>query len=479
MAKTAITPTRAENFSEWYQNVIVAADLAENSPSAGSMTVKPYGWAIWELMQSELDRRIKEVGVQNVQFPTLIPLDYFDKEAQHVEGFAKESMIVTHHRLKMIDGKLQADPESKLTEPYILRPTSETIIGEAMSRWIQSYRDLPTKLNQWTSVFRWEMRPRMFLRTREFFWQEGHNVFATAEEARADALKMHGVYNDFMTDVLAIASITGEKTPEERFAGADHTYTREQIMQDGKALQVGTSHDLGQHFSKSFGIKFLGPDGKLEYAYTTSWGTTSRMVGSVIMVHADDDGLKLPPRIAPYQVVIIPIVREDNSDALNDYAAAIGDRLKASGVRVLVDASDARSNDKIWKWIKRGVPLRIEVGARERENNSATLTRRDLGKPSRRTVTIDELVDRAPALLDSMHADMLTAVRQRNVEMTTNVGSLDELGVALASGEIGFFRLRYDQTTSEAFEDLMDKYKISRRCLDDNDPAYVFVAKSY
>lgn len=479
MSKTAITPTRAEDFSQWYQNVIVAADLAENSPSAGNMTVKPYGWAIWELMRDELDRRIKACGVQNVQFPTLIPLEYFNKEAQHVEGFAKESMIVTHHRLKMIDGNLQPDPESKLTEPYVMRPTSETIIGEAMSRWVESYRDLPMKLNQWTSVFRWEMRPRMFLRTREFFWQEGHNVFATAAEADADAKKMHAVYNDFMTEVLAIESIVGEKTPEERFAGADHTYTREQIMQDGKALQVGTSHNLGQHFSKSFGIKFLGPDGKQEYAYTTSWGTTSRMIGSVIMTHGDDDGLKLPPAVAPYQIVIIPIVRGDTVDKLNRHAEKIGADLRNLGFRVMVDTTDARSSDKMWKWIKMGVPLRIEIGEREMDANTVTMTRRDLGKPSQRTIDVNEMMTSVGDILNQIQSDMLQAVKEQNKKLITNVSSLDELSADLAAGKIGFFRLKYDQTLNEQFDELMEKYKISRRCLDEKDPTYVYVAKSY
>ena len=291
--KTAITPTRAENFSEWYQNLITAADLAENAPVRGCMTIKPYGWAIWELMRDEMDRRIKTCGVQNAQFPLLIPINFFNREAEHVAGFAKEAAVVTHYRLKMIDGTLQPDPDSKLTEPYIIRPTSETIIGDAMSRWVQSYRDLPLKLNQWVNVMRWEMRPRLFLRTSEFYWQEGHNAFATHDDANADARKMHRVYGDYMREVLAIPSIMGEKTPEERFAGADHTYTLEHIMQDGKALQAGTSHDLGQHFSKSFGIQYLDTDGQLKYAWTTSWGVSTRMMGSLFMSHSDDDGLVL------------------------------------------------------------------------------------------------------------------------------------------------------------------------------------------
>lgn len=477
--KTAITPTRAENFSEWYQNLIVAADLAENSPVRGCMTIKPYGWAIWELMRDEMDKRIKACGVQNANFPLLIPIDFFNKEAEHVAGFAKECAVVTHHRLKMIDGKLQPDPDSKLTEPYIIRPTSETIIGEAMSRWVQSHRDLPLKLNQWVNVMRWEMRPRLFLRTSEFNWQEGHNVFATHEEANADARKMHKMYGDYMRDVLAIPSIMGEKTPEERFAGADHTYTLEHIMQDGKALQAGTSHDLGQHFSKSFGIQFLGTDGKLQHAWTTSWGTTTRMMGSLFMIHSDDDGLVLPPAVAPYQIVIIPIIREENADELNSFAEKVGQQLRDNGIRVLVDSSDMRAPDKMWKWIKRGVPLRVEIGAREMESDSVTITRRDLGKESKRTISVSDLMKEANDILSQIQVDMYNAAEARNKKMIKNVADLTELEKALTNGEIGFFRIKYEQTKDDRFDDLMEKYKISRRCLDDNDSSYVFVAKSY
>lgn len=477
--KTAITPTRAENFSEWYQNLIVAADLAENSPVRGCMTIKPYGWAIWELMRDEMDKRIKACGVQNANFPLLIPIDFFNKEAEHVAGFAKECAVVTHHRLKMIDGKLQPDPDSKLTEPYIIRPTSETIIGDAMSRWVQSHRDLPLKLNQWVNVMRWEMRPRLILRTSEFNWQEGHNVFATHEEANADARKMHKMYGDYMRDVLAIPSIMGEKTPEERFAGADHTYTVEQIMQDGKALQAGTSHDLGQHFSKSFGIQFLGTDGKLQHAWTTSWGTSTRMMGGLFLIHSDDDGLVLPPVVAPYQIVIIPIVREENADVLNAFAETVGQQLRDNGIRVLVDTSDMRAPDKMWKWIKRGVPLRVEIGAREMESDSVTITRRDLGKESKRTISVSDLMKEANDILSQIQVDMYNAAEARNKKMIKNVADLTELEKALTNGEIGFFRIKYEQTKDDRFDDLMEKYKISRRCLDDNDSSYVFVAKSY
>lgn len=477
--KTAITPTRAENFNEWYQSLIVAADLAENSPVRGCMTIKPYGWAIWELMRDEMDRRIKAEGVLNANFPLLIPIDFFNKEAEHVAGFAKEAAVVTHYRLKMIDGQLQPDPDAKLAEPYIIRPTSETIIGEAMSRWVQSHRDLPMKLNQWVNVMRWEMRPRMFLRTSEFNWQEGHNVFATHEEANADARKMHQVYGDYMRDILAIPSIMGEKTAEERFAGADHTYTLEHVMQDGKALQAGTSHDLGQHFAKSFGIQYSGKDGNLETAWTTSWGTSTRMMGSLFMAHSDDDGLILPPAVAPYQAVIIPIVRDENADALNAGAEKIAEQLRAVGVRVLVDVSDMRSADKMWKWIKRGVPLRLELGNREMESGAVTVTRRDLGKPSQKTLSVTELVHNVKDMLTDIQRDMLAVAAARNEAMITNVSGIDELEKDLSDGKIGFFRLKYEQTQNEKFDRLMDEYKISRRCLDDVDPNYVFVAKSY
>lgn len=477
--KTAITPTRAENFSEWYQNLITAADLAENAPVRGCMTVKPYGWAIWELMRDEMDRRIKAQGVLNANFPLLIPIEFFNREAEHVAGFAKEAAVVTHYRLKVIDGTLQPDPDSRLAEPYIIRPTSETIIGEAMSRWVQSYRDLPMKLNQWVNVMRWEMRPRMFLRTSEFNWQEGHNVFATHEESNADARKMHKLYGDYMREILAIPVIMGEKTPEERFAGADHTYTTEQIMQDGKALQAGTSHDLGQHFSKSFGIQFLGTDGQLHHAWTTSWGVSTRMMGGLFMTHSDDDGLVLPPAVAPYQVVIIPITRDENAAELNAYATDLADRLRAAGIRVLADTSDMRSPDKMWKWIKRGVPLRVEIGAREMADGTLTVTRRDLGKASKQTMPASDFVSAARPMLDTIQRDMYDAAVARNKTMIHDVATLSDLRTALTAGQIGFFRIKYDLTTNDDFDALIEEFKISRRCLDDTDPTYVFVAKSY
>ena len=475
MSKTAITPTRAEDFNEWYQNLIAAADLAENSPVRGCMTIKPYGWAIWELMRDEMDRRIKENGVQNANFPLLIPIEYFNREAEHVAGFAKECAVVTHHRLKIIDGQLQPDPDSKLTEPYIIRPTSETIIGEAMSRWVQSYRDLPLKLNQWVNVLRWEMRTRLFLRSAEFNWQEGHDVFATHAEANDDAQKMWRVYAEYAENVLAIPNLAmGEKTPAERFAGADHTWTIEHIMQDGKALQFCTSHDLGQNFSKSFDIKYMDKDGQLKHAWTTSWGTSTRMMGSVFLTHSDDDGLILPPKIAPYQIVIIPIMAEQN-----DFAHDVAAKMRTVGLRVLVDDTDARSPDKMWKWIKCGVPLRVEIGAREAAGDTATIIRRDIGKESKKTLPVSELVAIASELMGQIQADMLAAARVSAEKMIFEVFDLTALDKKLSAGAIGFFRIKYDLTLCPEFEALAEKYKISHRCLDDADPDFVFVAKSY
>ncbi|MDR2685395.1 MAG: proline--tRNA ligase [Rickettsiales bacterium] len=472
MSKTAITPTREENFSDWYQNVIVAAGLAENSPVRGCMTFMPYGWAIWELIRNEMDKRIKAEGVQNACFPLLIPTEFLSREAEHVDGFAKECAVVTHHRLKMIDGKLQPDPDALLTDTYVIRPTSETIIGEAMSRWVQSYRDLPMKLNQWVNVMRWEMRTRMFLRTSEFYWQEGHNAFASADEARSDARKMHAMYQKFFREILALEPVMGEKVPEERFAGADNSYSLECIMQDGKALQAGTSHYLGQHFSNAMNIKYLGADGELHLAHTTSWGVSTRMMGGIIMSHSDDDGLVLPPAIAPYQVVIIPIMPEQN-----EYAREVAAKL--DGLRVFVDDSDARSSDKMWKWIKKGVPLRVEVGAKEQAAGAVSITRRDIGKASQKTIAIADLTKSVMDLLQQMQKDLLSAAAERNGTLIHNVKDFAELESALMMGKIGFFRLPYAETKCEEFARLMEEYKISWRCLDDADDKFVFVAKSY
>jgi prolyl-tRNA synthetase len=446
------------------------------------MTIKPYGWAIWELIRNAMDEKIRnQYGVQNVNFPLLIPVEYLSREAKHVEGFAKECAVVTHHRLKNVNGELVPDPESELTEKYVIRPTSETIIGEAMSRWIQSYRDLPLKLNQWVNVMRWEMRPRMFLRNSEFNWQEGHSAFATAESAAADAQKMGNFYKDISENVLAISGLSGKKVPEERFAGANETYTWEMIMQDEKALQACTSHDLGQNFAKSFGIKFLGTDGKLAYAHTTSWGTSTRLMGGVIAVHGDDDGLVLPPKIAPYQIVIIPIMAEQNV-----YAHELAEKLRAAGVRVLVDDSDSRSPDKMWKWIKRGVPLRVEIGAKEIESGFVTIIRRDLGRGSKHSISIYELVKDVNCIMAQIQSDMLEKVRKRNTSVIKNVSSLTEMENILKEKKKGFFRLPYLETReadgitrNTRFDELSEKYKVECRCIDSVNAKYVYVAKAY
>lgn len=480
MAKTAISPTRAENFSEWYQKVISSADLAESSPVRGCMTIKPYGFAIWELIRDELDKRIKEVDVQNAYFPLLIPLSYMTKEAEHVEGFAKECAVVTNYRLYNNNGTIEPDPEAKLTEPYIIRPTSETIIGEAMSRWVQSYRDLPLKLNQWANVMRWEKRTRIFLRTSEFLWQEGHNVFASLEDATEDALKMIYVYNKFSSEILAIDSILGPKTDDDKFAGADTTFAMEHIMQDGKSLQAGTSHNLGQHFSKTSNIQFLDKEGGHKFAYTTSWGVSTRLMGSLIMSHSDDDGLVLPPTIAPYQVVIIPLVKEDNQEKLIEYANKIKDSLKEKGIRTHLDLTDDRSSDKIWKWIKKGVPVRIEIGDKELVENTITTTRRDIGRDSKKTESFEKTISEMAELLNAIQNDLLKKSKQRNKDMVFNVNSVEEIEDMMKDEKAGVFKILYSKTIGHGFEKGGEnKYKLSYICLDMEQPEYVYIAKTY
>jgi prolyl-tRNA synthetase len=371
------------NFPEWYQTVVREADLAEPSPVRGSMIIKPWGYGIWELMQKELDRRIKETGHDNCYFPLFIPLSFIAKEAQHVEGFAKEMAVVTHHRLKMIDGKLQPDPEAKLEEPLIVRPTSETIIGDAFSRWIRSHRDLPLLINQWANVVRWEMRTRLFLRTAEFLWQEGHTAHADAEDAMKETLKMLEVYREFAENILALPVVPGEKSANERFPGADNTYSIEAMMQDGKALQAGTSHYLGTHFSEAQNIRFQNDAGELSYCHTTSWGVSTRLIGGVVMTHGDDDGLRLPPAIAPRQVVIVPMLRgkPEDSDLLaycEMLVKQLGEKTAfGERVRVLLDTKDIRSAEKRWNWVRRGAPIIVEIGPRDVAGGNVTFMRRE------------------------------------------------------------------------------------------------------
>ncbi|MEO8497665.1 MAG: proline--tRNA ligase, partial [Planctomycetota bacterium] len=383
--KNAISPTREEDYPEWYQQVIKAAELAENSDVRGCMVIRPWGYAIWENMQRVLDRKFKDTGHVNAYFPIFIPLSFIEKEAAHVEGFAKECAVVTHHRLEPgPDGKLI--PAGPLEEPYIVRPTSETIIGATYARWVQSYRDLPILINQWANVVRWEMRTRLFLRTAEFLWQEGHTAHATSEEAIHETRQMLDVYADFAENYMAMPVIKGEKTEGERFPGAVQTFAIEAMMQDRKALQAGTSHFLGQNFSKVQEIKFQDQNGKEEYCWTTSWGVSTRLVGGLIMTHSDDDGLIIPPRLAPKHVVILPIYRNDEERSqVIPYCESLKRELEAQSfsdgkVEVMLDDRDLRGGDKAWQHIKKGVPLRAEVGPKDIAKNGVFLSRRDTGE---------------------------------------------------------------------------------------------------
>jgi len=380
MIKHALNVTREANFAEWYQTVITEADMAEESGVRGCMVIRPWGYGIWERIQRLLDDRIKATGHENCYFPLFIPLSYFEKEAEHVDGFAKEMAVVTHHRLIHKDGKMIPDPEAKLEEPLVVRPTSETVIGAAFSRWVQSWRDLPVLINQWANVVRWEMRTRMFLRTAEFLWQEGHTAHASVEEAREETMKMLEVYRSFAEECVAMPVIAGEKPENERFPGAVSTYSIEAMMQDGKALQAGTSHFLGTTFSSAQDIKFQNSEGQLELAQTTSWGMSTRMIGGLIMTHGDDDGLRVPPRVAPWQVVIVPMLRDNDDDAaLIDYCKGIQQELArqyafGEPVRALLDLRAAKAVTKRWGWIKKGAPLVVEVGGRDMAGGNVSVT---------------------------------------------------------------------------------------------------------
>ncbi len=427
-AINAISPTRAEDYPEWYQQVVKAADLAENSPVRGCMVIKPWGYAIWENIQRELDRRFKETGHKNAYFPLFIPMSFLQKEADHVEGFAKECAVVTHSRLEAdADGKLQ--PAGPLEEPLIVRPTSETIIGELFSKWVQSYRDLPLLINQWANVVRWEMRTRLFLRTAEFLWQEGHTVHATAEEAMEETRRMLDVYADFAESYMAMPVITGEKTEGERFPGADATFAIEAMMQDRKALQAGTSHFLGQNFARSSQIKYLSAEGQEEYAWTTSWGVSTRLIGGLIMTHSDDDGLVLPPRIAPAHVVIIPVTpKEDSRAAVLDYCRELKQQLEAVSyldgrVKVEFDDRDIRGGEKAWGWVKKGIPLRVEVGPRDLENNAVFVGRRDREAKDKQAMDRADFVAGIVDLLENIQSNLLARAKAFRAEHTRELTS--------------------------------------------------------
>lgn len=479
--RTAITPTRDEDFPQWYQEVIKAADMAENSPVRGCMIIKPYGYGVWENMQRIFDGMIKKLGVQNAYFPLLIPLSFMSREAEHVDGFAKECAVVTHHRLETdSDGKLRPAPEAKLEEPFVIRPTSETIIGDSMSKWIQSYRDLPMKLNQWCNVMRWEMRPRLFLRTSEFLWQEGHNAFETEEEAREDTLKMLDAYAEFAENSLAIPVIKGEKTADERFPGADMTTTIEAMMQDGKALQAGTSHYLGQNFSKSCGIKFQGRDEAEHFVHTTSWGISTRLVGAMIMTHGDDDGMIMPPRVAPHQVGIIPIIRdESDTDKIMNYTRDLVEKLEERGIRVHLDDSENRTGDKMWGMIKKGVPIRVEIGGREVDEGALTHVRRDLGRDSKATSSVDEFVSGVSAILDAIHDELFARAKKIRDENIHDVADLAALEVFFKGDGFGFARLDLSLIEDGEYERIKKDLGLTSRCMPFSDETKVLVGKAY
>jgi len=422
--KHALSVTRVQDFAAWYQAVISEADMAEDSGVRGCMVIRPWGYGIWERMQRILDDAIKATGHENCYFPLFIPLSYFEKEAEHVEGFAKEMAVVTHHRLKAVDGKLVVDPEAKLEEPLVVRPTSETVIGAAFSRWVQSWRDLPVLINQWANVVRWEMRTRMFLRTAEFLWQEGHTVHASEAEAREHTLRMLEVYRRFAEEAVALPVIAGEKPENERFPGAVSTYSIEAMMQDGKALQAGTSHFLGTTFSQAQNIRFQNASGELELAQTTSWGVSTRMIGGLIMTHGDDDGLRVPPRVAPYQVVVVPMLRDTPEDAeVLDYCRALVGELNAQSalgepVRALLDAKAIKASNKRWAWVKKGAPVIVEVGPRDVAGGNVSVIRRDRlyqesGKLASEIKPRAAFVGEIAAMLEEIQSGMFAEAKAR------------------------------------------------------------------
>ncbi len=455
---------RADNYSQWYNELVIKADLAEQSAVRGCMVIKPYGYAIWEKMQHQLDTMFKETGVQNAYFPLLIPKSFLSKEADHVEGFAKECAVVTHYRLKNNpDGQgVVVDPEARLEEELIIRPTSETIIWNTYRNWINSYRDLPLLVNQWANVFRWEMRTRLFLRTAEFLWQEGHTAHATKEEAEAKAIEMLNVYADFAEKYMAVPVVKGVKTANERFAGALETYTIEAMMQDGKALQSGTSHFLGQNFAKAFDVKFINKENKLDYVWATSWGVSTRLMGALIMTHSDDNGLVLPPKLAPIQVVIVPIYRsQEQLDTINAKVAPIVENLKKQGISVKYDNTDnKRPGFKFADYELKGVPVRLVLGARDIENGTIEVMRRDTLE--KETVSIEGIEGYVEKLLDDIQNNIYTKALNHRLEMTTKVDTWEDFKTQIEKG--GFILAHWDGTT-ETEEKIKEETKATIRCI--------------
>jgi len=507
----ALTIKREDDFAAWYQEVISAADMAEESGVRGCMVIKPWGYGIWERMQRLLDARIKAAGVQNAYFPLFIPLANFVREAAHVEGFAKEMAVVTHHRL-IADGKggLIPDPEAKLEEPLIVRPTSETIIGDAMSRWIQSWRDLPLLLNQWANVVRWEMRTRMFLRTTEFLWQEGHTAHESREDALRETMRALEMYRAFAEDDVALPVIAGEKPENERFPGAVGTWSIEAMMQDGKALQAGTSHYLGTSFAEAANIRFQDREGGQQLAHTTSWGVSTRMVGGLIMAHGDDDGLRVPPALAPFQVVILPMLREDEGDAaLLAYCEALRAELVAQQVfgeplRVLLDVKPAKVAQKRWDWVRKGVPLIVEVGPRDMEGGKVAVLRRDRlwnadAKPAFAFTARDQFIAEANDLLAAIQHGLFTeASERRDANVVRDIASFEALAAFFSEDRRypGWAQVQWSRPTGAALDAVTERLKALKltfrnvpldaapadgACLFTGEPAVerIYVARAY
>ncbi|MBQ9441082.1 MAG: proline--tRNA ligase [Alphaproteobacteria bacterium] len=457
--KNALSITREENFSAWYKEVILKADLAELSDARGCMVIKPYGYSIWENIKTVLDNKFKELGHVNAYFPLFIPVDLFEKESEHVAGFAKEMAVVTHHRLECIDGKLI--PSGKLETPYVVRPTSELIVGKSFSRWVKSYRDLPLLINQWCNVVRWEMRPRMFLRTAEILWQEGHTAHETAEEAIEETIRMHEVYKWMICSILQIFAIPGKKPEYDKFAGAVETYTLEAMMQDGKALQAATSHFLGQKFAKATDIKYQDRNGIMQYVYTSSWGLSTRIIGALIMSHADDDGLNLPAIIAPYQCVIIPIIKDNNGSDVIAYCNSIKNEL-LDKFRILIDTKDDSPQNKKWDYVRKGVPFILEIGIKEVENNSVFFTKRsnDLEKvklsKDEFTHSFDKLLAEHDRILKNKHESICKS------KLVDNIKTLDELKEYF-SNNTGFAKVKWYGNKENLNK--LEELSLSIRCI--------------
>ena len=472
--------TRAGNYPEWYQNVVAESEMAENSSSPGCMVIKPWGYGIWERIRDVFDEKIKETDHENCYFPMFIPLSFFQKEAEHVDGFAKEMAVVTHSRLAMKDGKLV--PEGKLEEPLIVRPTSEAIIADSFSKWVKSYRDLPVLVNQWANVVRWEMRPRLFLRTREFLWQEGHTAHATAQEAEEETKRMLEAYRDLCENTLAMPVLVGRKPEHEKFPGAVDTYCVEAMMQDGKALQAGTSHFLGQNFAKSANISFVNKNNESEFAYTTSWGVSTRLIGGVIMTHADDEGMVVPPKIAPYQIILVPVIKkaEDEGDVMN-YIGKIAEELKKHApfgekIRIKIDKRNKSSVDKFWEWTRKGAPIICEIGKRDVDGNNVMVKERlKLGtSEGKQILNATDFVSSIDERLLNIQNEMFTKAKNRlEQNILTDITTQEEFNKYFAEsnswiedgkqGKVAFVRGKWSGDANS--EELLKAMKITIRCI--------------